>query len=93
MNEHSKSLRHKLSTTVAPDTLSYLEELRAQGEAASIAEAVDMAVARLRLVEARTRLENDTAAYFSGLSPEAAAEDRGLEEALFQSARGIDIDG
>jgi hypothetical protein len=93
MNEHSKSPRHKLSTTVAADTFSYLEELREQGEAASIAEAVDMAVARLRLVEARTRLENDTAAYFSGLSREAAAEDRRLEEALFQSARGINLDG
>ena len=84
--------RQKISTTIAPDTLAYLEQLVDSGVAATLAEAIDVAVERLRAVENRERLENDTAAYFANLTEEEAAEERALETALSQSAAGIDDD-
>ena len=84
--------RQKISTTIAPDTLAYLEQLVDSGVAATLAEAIDVAVERLRAVENRERLENDTAAYFANLTEEEAAEERALETALSQSAAGIDVD-
>jgi hypothetical protein len=87
-----RPVRRKISTTVAPQTLSYLEELIARGEAYNLAEAVDLAVERLRAVENRERLERDTIAYFEQLSPEAMEEENQLGAALAASAKGIDVD-
>lgn len=84
--------RQKISTTVAPETLAYLEELIAKGEAHSVSDAIDLMVERLRSAENRERLERDTAAYFDRLSPEALAEESELAAALARSARGIDFD-
>jgi hypothetical protein len=84
--------RQKISTTIAPDTLTYLEEIVDSGEAATLAEAIDIAVRRLRAAENRERLERDTAAYFDQMTEEERAEERRLESALSASARGLDVD-
>jgi hypothetical protein len=84
--------RHKLSTTVSRDTQAYLETLVESGRAASIAEAVDLAVARARRTESRARLERDTAAYFEGLQGKSAAEESRLGTALGQAADEVDFD-
>lgn len=84
--------RQKISTTIAPHALAYLEQLVECGEASSLAEAIDVAINRLLVFENRERLENDTAAYFANLTEEQAAEERALEQALCQSAVGIDVD-
>jgi len=84
--------RQKISTTVAPETLGYLQKTIASGEAVTLAEAIDAAVHRLLVIENRERLERDTAAYFENLTEEEDAEERALENALAQSAKGIDVD-
>jgi hypothetical protein len=88
----AKLTRKKISTTVSPETLRYLEELIDRGEAYTLAEAIDLLVERLRSAENRERLERDTAAYFDQLSPEAAKEEGSLGAALASSARGTDFD-
>jgi uncharacterized phage protein gp47/JayE len=92
MGASAKSARQKLSTTVAPETLSYLENLIKQRQAYTLAEAVDLLVERLRNQENRERLEQATAAYFDQLSPEQAEEESRLAAALSKSASGIDFD-
>lgn len=62
------------------------------GRAASVAEAVDEVVARARRIENRMRLEQDTAAYFSRLSPDTTKEERELEIALGLSADEVNFD-
>lgn len=84
--------RQKISTTIAPDTFAYLEQLVDSKQAATLAEAVDLAVERLRSIENRERLERDTADYFDQMSEEELAEDRRLGAALAASARGLDVD-
>lgn len=87
-----RQVRRKISTTVAPETMSYLEDLIARGEAYNLAEAVDLAVERVRMFENRERLERDTVAYFEQLSPEALKEEVELGAALSASAKGVDFD-
>ncbi len=84
--------RHKISTTIAPESHAYLRRLVAAGKARNLAEALDLAVARLRRAEQRTRLEEATAAYFAGLPKEASAEEAEMEAALDQSAGEVDFD-
>lgn len=62
----AKLMRQKISTTIAPETLAYLEKLIAKREAYTLAEAIDLVVERIKSVENRERLERDTAAYLSG---------------------------
>jgi hypothetical protein len=84
--------RQKISTTIAPDTLAYLEQIVESGAVTTLAGAIDVAIARLRAVENRERLERDTAAYFANLNEEEDAEERALESALSQATRGLDFD-
>lgn len=84
--------RQKISTTIAPETLAYLEQLVDSGRAANLAEAIDLAITRLRAVENRKRLERDTAAYFDQMSEAEFSEDQRLASALASSARGLDVD-
>jgi len=84
--------RMKLSTTVAAENFAFLESMVSTGRTDTIAEAVDLAIARLRRVENRARLEAATAAYFDGLSPEAQAEEQSLAEHLHLSAGSLDFD-
>jgi hypothetical protein len=84
--------RQKISTTISSSTLAHLEELIRDGEARTLAEAIDLAVERLLVYENRERLANDTAAYFENMTAEEAAEEQKLEAALSQSAGGINFD-
>jgi Arc/MetJ-type ribon-helix-helix transcriptional regulator len=92
MSTSARLTRQKISTTISPAALSYLERLIDKGEVQNLAEAIDLAIDRLLAFENRERLENDTAAYFANLTEEEAAEERTLEAALSQSAAGIDVD-
>ncbi len=86
------SQRRKISTTVAPESLAYLQSLIKRGKARNLAQAVDVAVARARRAESRTRLESDTAAYFAGLSSRARKEETQLETGLARGLDEIDFD-
>lgn len=88
----TRSSRQKISTTISPGTLSYLNDLMRTGEARTLAEALDLAIERLVLYENRDRLATDTTAYFSNMTDSEAAEERRLEAALSQSTAGIDFD-
>jgi Arc/MetJ-type ribon-helix-helix transcriptional regulator len=93
MGTVARLTRQKISTTISPTALSYLERLIKKGEVQNLAEAIDLAIDRLLAFENHERLENDTAAYFANLTEEEAVEERALETALSQSAAGIDVDG
>jgi hypothetical protein len=84
--------RKKISTTIAPSTMAYFEEMLAKGEAYNLAEAVDLLVERVRAAESRERLERETVAYFDNLSAEAQQEETELAVALSGATRGIDFD-
>ncbi len=86
------STRRKLSTTIAPETQAYLDRMVREGRAGTLAEAVDRAVARVRQLDNRSRLEAATAAYFAGMSPEAAAEENQLGADLASAADEVDFD-
>ncbi len=92
MGAVARLTRQKISTTISPTALSYLERLIEKGDAQNLAEAIDLAIDRLLVFENRERLENDTAAYFANLTEEEVAEERALETALYQSAAEIDVD-
>ncbi len=84
--------RQKISTTISPTALAYLERLIEKGEVQNLAEAIDLAIERLLTFENRERLERDTAAYFDNMSPEESAEEERLASALSQAARDVDFD-
>jgi hypothetical protein len=84
--------RQKISTTVSPETMAYLEKLIESGDAYTLADAIDLLVERVRAIENRERLERDTAAYFDQLSAEAQEEETKLGAALAESVRGMDFD-
>jgi hypothetical protein len=82
----------KLSTTVAAENFAFLETMVNTGRTGSIAEAVDLAIARLRRVENRARLEAATAEYFDGITAEARAEEQALAGQLYLSGGSVDFD-
>ncbi len=84
--------RQKISTTISAHTLAHLDELIRRGEARNLAEALDLAIERLRMYENRERLAADTTAYFANMTDDEAAEERRLEALLSQSSAGIDFD-
>jgi hypothetical protein len=92
MGTLARLARQKISTTVSPATLSYLQRLIDTGEVQNLAEAIDLAIERLLTFENRERLERDTTAYFDHMSPEESAEEERLALALSQAARGVDFD-
>lgn len=92
MANPAKTNREKISTTIASQTLAYLEKLITLGDARSLADALDVAVQRLLLAESRERLECDTAAYFDKLGADAQEEEKTLGVALARSGRGVDVE-
>jgi len=84
--------RQKISTTIAPENEAFLKSLIKRGKAATLAEAVDRAIAVARRVESRERLEAATEAYFASLSPEALEEENRLGEALGYEAGLVNFD-
>ncbi|MGB9073863.1 MAG: hypothetical protein WCC22_14585 [Terriglobales bacterium] len=92
MSTVARLTRQKISTTISPAALAYLERLIEKGEVQNLAEAIDLAIERLLAFENRERLERDTAAYFANLTEEEDAEEKALESALSQSVTGIDFE-
>ena len=90
MANPSRRGRQKISTTIASETLEYLERLIAKSEAGTLAVAMDAAIGKLLVYENRERLAGDTAAYFANMTEEEAEEERRLEAALTQSAGSAD---
>jgi hypothetical protein len=84
--------RQKISTTVSPRTLEYLDKLTRVGEARNLAEALDLAVEKLLVYENRERLAADTDAYFANMTDAESSEERRLETALSQTSEGVDVD-
>jgi hypothetical protein len=92
MSASPKMAREKLSTTVSAETYRFLQEMVDQGQAGSLAEAVDSIVSRIRRLENRRRLADATAHYFERLDPKAQADERALAEGLSAAAGAIDFD-
>lgn len=88
----SSAHRRKLSTTVSRQTYGFLSELVEAGRAASLAEAVDIAVEPARQAESRAKLERDTAAYFNGMSHAVSAQEAQLGAALSELIDEVDLD-
>ena len=74
MSTAARFTRQKISTTISPQAISYLQGLIEREEARNLAEAIDLAIERLLIFENRERLERDTAAYFDNLTEEDAEE-------------------
>ena len=92
MSTVPRMARQKISTTISPASLSYLQQLVKRGIVQNIAQAIDLSIEQLLFFENRQRLERDTAAYFDSMSPEESAEELQLASALSQATRGIDFD-
>jgi Arc/MetJ-type ribon-helix-helix transcriptional regulator len=84
--------RQKISTTISPQTLEFLEGLVKRGEAHTLAEALDLAIGKLQVYENRDRLARDTDAYYANMTGAEAAEERRLEAVLSQASEGIDFE-
>ena len=89
MGASHKLTREKLSATVSAETYEFLQNMVSKGKVASLAEALDAIVARIRRLENRKRLAAATATYFEELDPIAAREEQDLAESL-GSARADD---
>ncbi|HLJ29714.1 MAG TPA: hypothetical protein VKY85_23605 [Candidatus Angelobacter sp.] len=87
-----KMNRRKLSITVSTETHDFLQQMVKQGRAATMGEALDQIVRKVRRVENRARLAAATTEYFEQLSPQSAAEERVLSRDLSLSAQAIDLD-
>ncbi len=92
MSSIARLPRQKISTTISPTALEYLESLIEKGEVQNLAEAIDLAIGRLLAFENRERLERDTPAYFDNMSTEESVEEQRLATALARSRRGLDFD-
>lgn len=88
----TKMARAKLSTTVSQETYNFLEHMVDSGEASTMAEAVDMSIARVRQWENRRRLALATAQYFEQMEPSAMADENALGRDMAGAASEIDFD-
>lgn len=84
--------RHKISTTISPQSFEYLDRQIHDGTAQTLAEALDKAIEQLLVYENRERLATDTEAYFNNMTDAEAAEEQRLGTALSQAAMGVDFD-
>jgi hypothetical protein len=84
--------RKKLSTTIGANNYAYLRRMVKAGKAESVGQAVDKAVEIVRRIDSRATLERETAAYFKGLTPTAAAAEADLENALSAATQEMDFD-
>ena len=91
-NTHLKTGRTKLSTTVSPATMEFLEKKVALGHATSVAEAVDAAIEKVRLLENRERLAAATTRYFAQLGGRATSEETALGHGLASAACKVNFD-
>ncbi|HWX55000.1 MAG TPA: hypothetical protein VN176_10470 [Verrucomicrobiae bacterium] len=92
MSTTSRTPRQKLSTTVSSESYEFLREMVEQGKAATIAEALDIAVSAVRRIENRRSLAAATARYFDQMDAKTATEERSLAGALATASGEIDFD-
>lgn len=89
----SRENRIKLSTTVARETQEFLQKVVESGEASTIAEALDVVIARIRQQENRKNLARATSEYFNRLdNPAAVSEEEALSHDMAAAAGSIDFD-
>jgi hypothetical protein len=84
--------RKKLSTTIGAGNYGYLHDMVKAGRAKSVGEAVDKTVEMARRLDNRATLQCQTAAYFQGLSSQAAAEEIDLEKGIAAASQEMDFD-
>lgn len=92
MGAVTKTARAKLSTTVSRETYAFLQQMVKRGQAATLAEALDRAIQKVRRVENRKRLADATTRYFEQLGPEIMAEENALAKDMMSATRTIDFD-
>ncbi len=92
MKRTAKAGRAKLSTTIDSRNYSYLLSKVAAGEAASIAEALDHLLRKIRRMENRERLSAATSEYFDGIDSGHLADENALARDLSSAASRIDFD-
>ena len=88
----SKTARHKISTTVSPETYVFLERMVKSGRAATLAEALDLVIHKLRKLDNRRRLADATTHYFQELDAKAATEETALAEDIVAATGALDFD-
>ena len=91
MSTAPKTARAKLSTTVASETYEFLERMVKRGEAATLAEALDASISKVRQLENRRRLAEATTRYFEELDSDVLADENALANDMMSSAKGIDF--
>jgi len=84
--------RAKISATIAPKSLAYLEKLVEDGQATTLSQAIDLVVEAELRRRHREWLERATAAYFEGVTPEEQAEEREWAELTRTALTGMDWD-
>lgn len=80
ITRRKRTARQKISTTISAQTLQYLERAIKSGEAANLAEAIDLAIRQLREEEWRREMDAKVSAYYDSLSDEEVEEERGWGE-------------
>jgi len=84
--------RQRRTFSLAPEVIEYIEQVQKKQDIPSLSAAFEAIVRERFLAENQTRLEQDTAAYFQNLGPQAAAEERGLEAELWKTGASVDPD-
>lgn len=92
MSAAPKMARAKLSTTVASETYEFLEQMVERGEAATLAEALDASINKVRKMENRRRLADATARYFEQLDSHNMEKENALAKDMMSAASTIDFD-
>ena len=92
MGAAPKTGRAKLSTTVASETYQFLEQMVERGQAATLAEALDTAIGKIRRMENRKRLAEATTRYFEQADSHTTAQENALAEDMMSAAGTIDFD-
>ena len=88
----SKISRAKLSTTVASETYEFLEQMVKRGQAATLAEALDIIITKVRRLENRKNLAQATTRYFDELDSDSIREENALAHDMVSAAKNIDFD-
>jgi len=77
--------RQKISTTISRQSLSYLQNIIASGQAKNLAEAIDLALRHLREEEWRREMDVKVSAYYDSLSDADVEEERAWGELATRS--------
>lgn len=84
--------RPRISATLAPESLAFLQEIVNRGDADNISDALDLILQRARQGENRRRLATAIAAYHQGLSPSAEEEEQEIASRLSRAGSRVTLD-